>query len=79
MILRKKKPLYTLAIGQIAMVLGIILVLMMRPLEAREPMSFMTGFLTGLSGTLLGLSIVLNLSGMLRLRKERANSRKQNL
>jgi hypothetical protein len=75
---KRRDPRALIALGQISLIPGILLLRHVRHVEAGgEPLwaalasDFGLGFLSGLGGTLLGVSIVLQLTGLWRLRWRR--------
>jgi hypothetical protein len=74
----RRNPRSLLAPGQLFFVLGILLLLHVRhvegggaPLWAALASDFGLGFMSGLGGALLGLSIVLQLTALWHLRRRR--------
>jgi hypothetical protein len=70
MLLRNRltKASHWIAVGQILLVLGGLGLL--SPLIVQPPSDFWQGFVTGLSGTLVGTSLVFNLRGLVLRRRE---------
>jgi hypothetical protein len=64
---RLTHPNHWIAAGQLSLVAGIALQRFLHP-----PADFWQGFVAGLSGVLIGLSIVLNLRGLTLWRRERS-------
>ncbi len=60
-----------ITIGQIALVAGILMNLFLPNIWTSD---FGTGFCYGLSGVLIGLSIVMNITGLIKYRKFRNSS-----
>ncbi len=59
---RRRNPNVVMAVGQGSLAIAVILTMIARYLEsAAMPHGFTLGFLSGLSGTLFGLSIVMNI------------------
>jgi len=83
--LKDKNSAFVLGVGQILMFSSILLLASMYSglsfaIEIHSPVSFLSdsfvkGFLTGFSGAMLGLSVVFNIQGMVKLRKEREMKR----
>jgi hypothetical protein len=67
MILRHKNPYFVLGTGLLFMTLGILGVVLLKRFGG-DSLSFTTGFLNGLSYSLLGVSLVLNIVGLYRIR-----------
>ncbi len=62
---RRRNPRVVMAVGQGSFVLGILLTFICRYLEGNGATTgFTLGFLSGLSGTLFGLSIVMNIQSI---------------
>lgn len=83
--LKDKNPALVLGIGQILLFSSILLLASVFGfshfgVEIKSPFSFLSdeffqGVLAGFGGVMLGLSLVLNIQGMNRLRKERERSK----
>jgi hypothetical protein len=69
MILRNKNPMIVMGSSQLFLSLGIIGLVLLRNLSPESAGAFWGGFLTGLSYSLIGMSAVLNLVGLIRLSK----------
>jgi len=70
MLLRNKNPLVILGSGQIFMVLGLIGIHILRPETGGYPDTFWGSFGYGLAYGFLGISMVLNLVGIIRIRRQ---------
>ena len=72
MILRHKNPHFVLGVGQLCLTLGILGIVLLKRFGG-DQLTFTTGFFNGLSYSLLGLSLVLNTVGLLRIRKHQVS------
>jgi ABC-type proline/glycine betaine transport system permease subunit len=79
--LKDKNPAFILGIGQILMFFSILLLASMYfksgfGIEVHSPVPFLSdnfvkGILTGLSGVMIGISVVFNIKGMIELKKRK--------
>ncbi|MFC1569300.1 hypothetical protein ACFL4L_03630 [bacterium] len=70
MLLKNKQPLVIIGFGQLSLALGVLGILLLKPFTGQHPLTSLYGFACGLS---LGISIVFNTVGLIRIRKQRVS------